>query len=333
MKSAQGECEWDLLLFDPNQYQNREQINASEAVLLDWIPEPFDESIPISWTPAWSLSEERFKYVPTAYCYDRYSGVGRRFCEYDSNGHATGNSLMEAILHGMLELVERDSVGLWWYNQVQVPAYDLNNITHDASIQIMRFIASLNRNLTILDVTSDLGIPVCVAVSAEKSEHILLSFGAHFNPEYAILSALTELCQKLSVAQPLHCEIKAKDDLFDSHQRAWWHNSTLENQPYLSPLPDSVPINSLKYSNDTTLTLWDYINLSIQVISSAGIELLVVDQSRPDAPLHAAKVIAPGLRHLKRRLGPGRMYEVPSNIGWLANANQLCDLNPISIMF
>ena len=322
-----------LLLFDPNQYQNREQLNTSDAVHLDWIPEPFDEFIPISWIPAWSLSEECFKYVPAAYCYDHYFGPGRRFCEYDSNGHATGSSLMEAILHGILELIERDSVGLWWYNQVQVPAYDLNSITHDAIRQIMHFVASLNRSLTILDITSDLGIPVFVAISTEESEHILLGFGAHFNPEQAILRALNELCQKLSVVLPLRRGIKAEDDLLTPHQIAWWHEATLENQPYLNPLPHSTTLNSSIYSDNTRNTLLDYINLCIQATSCAGIELLVLDQSRPDAPLHATKVIAPGLRHLKRRLGPGRMYDVPPKIDWLANANQMCDLNPLSIMF
>jgi thiazole/oxazole-forming peptide maturase SagD family component len=38
------------------------------------------------------------------------------FCRANSNGLAAGSNLEEAILHGYLELIERDSVAVWWYN-------------------------------------------------------------------------------------------------------------------------------------------------------------------------------------------------------------------------
>ena len=43
----------------------------------------------------------------------------------DSNGCAAGNTLAEAIVQGFLELVERDSYAIWWYNRLQRTEVDL----------------------------------------------------------------------------------------------------------------------------------------------------------------------------------------------------------------
>ena len=37
-------------------------------------------------------------------------------------------------------------------------------------------------------------------------------------------------------------------------------------------------------------------------------EMLVLDQTRPDIGLRVAKVIVPGMRHMWKRLGTGRLY-------------------------
>lgn len=86
------------------------------------VPDPFDESEPVEWSPLWSLSENRFRFLPTAYCYCNYPlPDGHRFCFGDSNGCAAGVSLEEAILQGFFELVERDCIGLWWYKPGAAP--------------------------------------------------------------------------------------------------------------------------------------------------------------------------------------------------------------------
>ncbi|NIX00918.1 MAG: hypothetical protein GWN13_22280, partial [Phycisphaerae bacterium] len=39
----------------------------------NWVAEPFDETEEIAWSPAWSLTYNELRYVPTAYCYYGYS--------------------------------------------------------------------------------------------------------------------------------------------------------------------------------------------------------------------------------------------------------------------
>ena len=59
--------------------------------------------------------------------------------------------------------------------------------------------------------------------------------------------------------------------------------------------------------------------------------LLVLDKTRPDVGVHVVQVAVPGLRHFWRRLGPGRLYEVPVRMGWRASPLDEADVNPVPI--
>ncbi|NEP44677.1 MAG: YcaO-like family protein, partial [Okeania sp. SIO2H7] len=65
-----------------------------------------------------------------------------------------------------------------------------------------------------------------------------------------------------------------------------------------------------------------------QIVEQQGMEMLVLDQSRLDIGLKVVKVIVPGMRHFWKRLGPGRLYEVPVKLGWLERSLSEDELNP-----
>ena len=58
-------------------------------------------------------------------------------------------------------------------------------------------------------------------------------------------------------------------------------------------------------------------------------EMIVLDQTRPEIGLPVVKVIVPGLRHFWARFAPGRLYDVPDRLGWLAAPTPEEELNPI----
>jgi ribosomal protein S12 methylthiotransferase accessory factor len=62
-------------------------------------------------------------------------------------------------------------------------------------------------------------------------------------------------------------------------------------------------------------------------------ELLVLDQTRPDTGLDVVKVIVPGLRHFWARFAPGRLYDVPVHMGWRSQPIAEYELNPIPVFF
>ncbi|MET5116207.1 YcaO-like family protein, partial [Burkholderia pseudomallei] len=52
---------------------------------------------------------------------------GAEYCVHNQNGCAAGACIEEAFLQGLLELVERDAVAIWWYNMLLRPAVDIES--------------------------------------------------------------------------------------------------------------------------------------------------------------------------------------------------------------
>ncbi len=166
----------------------------------DAIPALFDRSAKIEWSPVWSLRDARFRYLPTSLLYFFYTGADGFAA--DSNGCAAGNTLEEAMVQGFLELVERDAYAIWWYNRLQRPELDLGQFDDPFVRDLQKRLAQAGRRLWVLDVTSDLGIPTFVAVThwmQDGRENIEFGSGAHFDARIALLRALTELNQFLSL--------------------------------------------------------------------------------------------------------------------------------------
>ncbi len=70
------------------------------------------------------------------------------------------------------------------------------------------------------------------------------------------------------------------------------------------------------------------VKLCQRIVESKGMEMLVLDQTRPDIGLRVAKVIVPGMRHIWKRLSARRLYNVPVSMGWLKEALTEEELNP-----
>ena len=319
--------------FSQSQYSDRQNWNASCHSLFQRVPEPFDETNAIEWTPVWSLTQQEFKYLPTAYCYFGYPKPEKPDCWADTNGCAAGNTLEEAILQGFMELVERDSVALWWYNRIQRPEVDLNSFDEPYFRSLQESYLSIHRDLWVLDLTSDLNIPTFVAVSRcgdRDSEDILLGFGSHFDAKIAVSRALTEINQILGVVLPTNADGKTQyASSAEPLALNWWQTATLQNQPYLVPDKSSSPKVYSDYAQNWSDDLLEDIKRCQQIVEQKGMEMLVLDQTRPDIGLKVVKVIVPGMRHFWKRLGAGRLYDVPVEMGWLNEPIFEDNLNPI----
>ncbi|HEX6521700.1 MAG TPA: TOMM precursor leader peptide-binding protein [Streptosporangiaceae bacterium] len=318
------------MLFDERQYAVRAQWNATCAPF-HRVPQPFDEDAVIEWTPVWSLLTGEQRLLPTAMLYYSPRGVPRdASITADSNGNAAGGSLEDAIIHGFLELVERDAVALWWYNRTRQPLVNLQSFDDGWLARLPLQYRRIKREVWVLDVTSDLGIPAMAAVSRridKAAEDILLGFGAHPDPAIAARRAVGELGQLL----PSVIGARADGTGYapDPHLEPWWRRATVRNQPYLRPDPCQPVRDAASYGYRPCRTLnLDFIYRAAQ---RAGLDVLVLDQSRPDINMPVVKVIVPGLRHFWPRLAPGRLFDVPVALGRKASPTQYEELNPIPI--
>jgi oxazoline/thiazoline synthase len=321
-------------LYHERQYAERVNWNAGHAAF-QYICDPLDEDAELDWTPVWSLTQRRPRYLPTGLLYygvpDGH-GHGKHYVHADSNGSAAGSSLEDAVLQGLLELIERDAVAIWWYNRSRLPGVDLDAFADPWVDELRSVYAGLGREVWVLDVTADLDIPVMVAISrrtGEGPEDIMFGFGAHLDPRVALRRALTELNQMMPALVSNVDDVPARGA--DPDLEAWRRTATIANQPYLVPHPGERARVPGDYNYAPCEDLSEDVTAIQGKLEALGMEVLVLDQTRPDIGLPVVKVIVPGLRPFWARFAPGRLYDVPVRCGRQAEPTSYEELNPIPI--
>jgi ribosomal protein S12 methylthiotransferase accessory factor len=326
----------DIMRYSTRQYAEREAWNRKDS-RFNLVPEPLPENAPIDWTPLWSLTAQRRRYLPTQLVYYRAQASEANNTCYAmgcSNGNAAGNTLEEAILQGFFELVERDAMALWWYNRLRKPGVAVETFGEPYLLELAEHYRQRYQRATwALDLTSDLGIPVFVAVSKMmegKEERLLFGFGCHLDARIALQRAFGEMNQMLRMA---HTSEGGELLLEDSETLEWLRHATVANQPHMAANPDQ-PLKRLgDYPIQHSGEFVQDINHCRSIIEAQGMEMLVLDQTRADVGMPVVKVVVPGLRHFWARYAPGRLYDVPVKMGWLEKPLREEELNPIPIFF
>jgi bacteriocin biosynthesis cyclodehydratase domain-containing protein len=321
-----------VMCFSEQQQTERVVLNARK-LKFNQVTEALPDHQPIDWTPLWSLSQQRHKYLPTQLVYFRSPASATCHTLYSfgcSNGNASGNTLEEAVLQGFFELVERDAVAMWWYNRLRKPAVATESFGEPWLQEMARhYRDTYQRETWALDLTSDLGIPVFIAVSKRMNhpgERLIFGFGCHLDARIALQRAFAEMNQMLGMAG---AGTEGELTLDDDEVLSWMSQATVASEPYIAPDRDQP----LKYFDDYPKQHSGEFLQDIQycrsLIEAQGMEMLVLDQTRSDVGMPVVKVVVPGLRHFWARYGAGRLYDVPVKMGWLPQPLREDQLNPI----
>lgn len=322
------------LLFSERQYEERAAWNPGRS-RFQYVPERLDEdeTEEIAWSGVWSLQTGLRRYLPSAMLYFAFRGPGSRYCRASSNGLAAGRNLEEAILQGFLELVERDAVAIWWYNRLEMPELDVAAFGDSYVNDVFAHYDALGRKAWVLDLTTDVGIPVFAALSARAGDarpEVIFGFGAHLDPSIALRRCVTEMNQMLATVMRRPAERRAQlSGTFDDALR-WWDEALLEDNPYLVPHADRASRGRECFEERWTDDVRDDIQACLRLAERSGLDVYVRDMTRADLDISVAKVVVPGLRHFWRRLAPGRLYDVPVSMGWLNTPVPELEMNPVS---
>ncbi|CAB4885892.1 unannotated protein [freshwater metagenome] len=106
---------------------------------------------------------------------------------------------------------------------------------------------------------------------------------------------------------------------------------SMDGQSHLLPTgPDTTP--------DTHAHDWDRsgkanVDRAVALVAERGMDFIVLDQTRPDIGLSVVKVLVPGMRHFWPRFAPGRLYDVPVELGWLERPLTEAELNATPIFW
>jgi len=136
--------------------------------------------------------------------YDGYSLSGKkvrlplnlilRFLE-GTNGMAAGNSLEEALLHGICEVIERHCVSLIELSKLTTPRINSSTVNSPIAQKLIKRFQSLGHAVFIRDFSLGTGLPVIGVVRKINKTSCLMTAGAATTADEALIRALAENSQ------------------------------------------------------------------------------------------------------------------------------------------
>jgi YcaO-like protein with predicted kinase domain len=238
-----------------------------------------------------------YELVHTDYTLPPPSGSGCFVAS--SNGLASGNHPLEAISHGICEVVERDAASIWTRRpkeEQQRARIDPGTIDSDECREILALYERAGVAVAVWEMTSDVGIPTFMCMIAEPPGRRLSpvpssrGMGCHPSREIALSRALTEAAQsRLTIISG------SRDDL----SRKWYD---LETSPDIvrldwSRMQVQGPLRSFRDAPTFEgETLDDDVEWELERLRAAGVDRVVtVDLTRPEFNLSVVRVVIPGL--------------------------------------
>lgn len=254
------------------------------------------DKLQLEWWPATNLVTGQQSWVPRQLC-DLNFSVGEEFDVYPfratSNGLASGNALVEALIHGLCEVIERDS----FVRNAGVRADPHRHIRPESvesevpAIVIGR-LQRAGLSPSILDVTGDMGIPCFDVELREPDRPTFQGFGCHPFRDTALVRALTEAAQ----SRLAHIA-GTRDDLFrHTYQRPeTLSDIDLPFDEVVTKMPDPQG----HYSGCCNLPGTDWKQMLSELVSRierfTGTAPVAIDLRREEFGIPVTMVIAPGL--------------------------------------
>ena len=216
-----------------------------------------------------------------------------------SNGLGSGNCVLEAISHGICEVIERDAERLWDLRDAedqQRTRMSISSIDDPDCCGVLALMGRAGVDVAIWDITSDVGLPVfhCLIGANDeepvRAQGVAVGSGSHPDRSVALLRALTEAAQsRLTRIAGSRDDIESDTYVASDHadiqarNRAWLHDYGTGRA--------FAGVPSRSYA-----TLDEDVDWELERLRDVGIERVVVaDLSHPDLALAVVRVVIPGL--------------------------------------
>lgn len=251
------------------------------------------------WICGHDLLNDTPTYVPYALVHVNYTCPAPADSGYfaaTSNGLASGNHPLEALVHGLCELIERDALSIARCGEpdnsrLTAPRLRLESVDDESCRRLMERIDQAGLDLTVWDITSDIGIPCFYCQIREPPQAafpqcaLAEGSGCHLDPALALSRALSEAAQsRLTIISG------SREDL---HPALYRQRTGLE--PSLPQHSGTVREFS-RWPAATTDSFDADLERILAKLAVCGIgQVIALDLSKPGLAVAVVRVIVPGL--------------------------------------
>lgn len=281
----------------------QERLKDARVVDVDLLPRyvrPFDPHERTLWVEGVSLRTGDTVEIPAELVHlDLRLPLppGSGFWPIGSNGLASGNCLVEAIAHGVWEVIERDAIALFYQRSPAEQALrriKLDTVGGSAAYLLDKFEAA-GVGVALWDITTDLDVPAYFCSIVEKHLDpfrpvgMARGYGCHIDSEVAICRALTEAAQSRLTRISGSRDDLQKTDFATLRDPA---NIALHQQQLGEPqLRSCAAAPRLELD-----TFEEDLGWALERLRAIGLDdIICVDISHPELPFSVVRVVIPGL--------------------------------------
>lgn len=322
---------------------------------------PYHPDLVFNWVWGYSFQRQRSILVPQRYAYyglplDLHAQDNPAFVYEVSNGCALGTCLEEAILYGLLEVIERDAFLMTWYARLPLPRIDISSVP-DPTVRLLVEHIEYTTGYTLYayDATLDHAVPCTWLMVVDEQERelapkILCGAAAHPRARETFARGLLELGTALSMVgrqfegqreraiQMLNNPFEVRE--MPDHSLLYCLPEAFDRLAFLPRTPTPYTFQDAFGDNDRqpeTGDLRDDVSTIISHYLGRGFDVVVVDQTAPEhaaGGFHCAKVIVPGMLPMtfghkyRRCAGFPRLRDLPLSLGFREYPLEDDEVNP-----
>lgn len=266
-----------------------DRLSYDVAALASSTPSVLHEGLPLSWVPARSLLDGTRTLVPVdvvRLSLERRVGWNAPVFFESTNGLASGNTLVEATLHGLYEVIERDAMTAVIRGPKADTRIDPSTLGSAVVDEHCAMIERAGVTLETRFVPSPTGLPVFVAwVACDDYPAAMYGFGCHISSEIALSRAITEATQtRVAYISGARDDLNGQIEDGSSGPRKAATDRAVD---YGELIPASVEHDSL---------VDDLEYVVARTTAAFGSAPLIVDLTRAEIGVPVVKVVAPGSR-------------------------------------
>ena len=214
----------------------------------------------------------------------------------NTNGLASGNVLEEAVLHGILEVIERDAWSIFELTKKNKKEIDIDTFENPLINSLLDKFKKESIDIKLMDLTADIDIPTIAATAddtiLQDPALLTLGVGTHLNPEIAVLRALTEVAQ--SRATQIH---GTREDTSRAvfMRKAGYVRMKKMNKHYFEDEIEENIIDISDIKDKSTASLKKDIEITTKELTNNGIDkILFKDLTRKEIGVNVVRVVIPG---------------------------------------
>jgi ribosomal protein S12 methylthiotransferase accessory factor len=256
-----------------------------------------------------------------------------------SNGAAAHTNIVQAILNGLFEIIERDAIQIMWLNKLSMPIIEVSNLPFSFN-EAISLINNFGMQVKLVDLTNDNNIPAVMAVAYNTSKYpaMVLGSAAHIEPHKAIQKALFEVELLLMNFLEFRQRRKVTREYIATPFDHCIYYADPKMCKYWDFMIRSKTMSSLSIGREIigTETKDNYILLMklVKTLHDMNHRVIYVDITPPDIRrlgLKAVKVLITGFQPIFFKEGYARysqrLLTVPSRLGYNKRSYDISKLN------